>query len=174
MARQPYFCESDGELVRQPGYDKTTQRFAVFDARDFVIPDDPSPDAARAALALLEALLAECHFVAAHDKSAALSAILTAVVRPTLPYAPAYHVRAPVFSSGKSYLCKLIGAFAGPGISPPVSYPTTSEEATKVILALLLTSSAYVEFDDMDTDWILTASSIECSRRSQIKDKIRA
>jgi hypothetical protein len=35
-----------------------------------------------------------------------------------------------------------------------VSYPTTSEEATKVILSLLLTSPACVEFDDMDTDWI--------------------
>jgi hypothetical protein len=48
----------------------------------------------------------------------------------------------------------LIGAFAGPGNNAKVSYPTTSEEATKVILALLLTSPACVEFDDMDTDWI--------------------
>ena len=35
-----------------------------------------------------------------------------------------------------------------------MSYPTTSEEATKVILSLLLTSPAVIEFDDMDTDWI--------------------
>ena len=56
--------------------------------------------------------------------------------------------------SGKTYLCELIGAFAGPGSNAKVSYPTTSEEATKVILSLLLTSPACVEFDDMDTDWI--------------------
>jgi len=37
---------------------------------------------------------------------------------------------------------------------PGQSYPTTSEEATKVILSLLLTSPAVIEFDDMDTDWI--------------------
>ena len=42
----------------------------------------------------------------------------------------------------------------GPGGNAKVSYPTTSEEATKVILSLLLTSPACVEFDDMDTDWI--------------------
>jgi hypothetical protein len=30
----------------------------------------------------------------------------------------------------------------------------TSEEATKVVLSLLLTSPAVIEFDDMDTDWI--------------------
>ena len=55
VARQPYFRESDGELVKQAGYDKTAQRFGVFDARQFVIPE-PTPDAARAALALLEEL----------------------------------------------------------------------------------------------------------------------
>jgi len=153
VARQPYFRESDGELITSPGYDKTAQRFGVFDARQFVFPE-PSLEAAQSALALLEELLTEFHFVAATDKAAALAAIFTAVVRPTLAYAPAFHVRAPVFGSGKTYLCELIGAFAGPGGNAKVSYPTTSEEATKVILSLLLTSPAVIEFDDMDTDWI--------------------
>ena len=153
VARQPYFRETDGELITQPGYDKTAQRFGVFDARQFVL-HDPTPEAGRTALALLEDLLTEFHFVADTDKSAALAAIFTAVVRPTLAYAPAFHVQAPVFGSGKTYLCELIGAFAGPGGNAKVSYPTTSEEATKVILALLLTSPAVIEFDDMDTDWI--------------------
>jgi RepB DNA-primase N-terminal domain len=153
VARQPYFRELDGELITQPGYDKAAQRFGVFDTRQFVIPD-PTPDAAWAALTLLESLLTEFHFVAATDKAAALAAIFTAAVRPTLPHAPAFHVRAPVFGSGKTYLCELIGAFAGPGGNAKVSYPMTSEEATKVILSLLLTSPACIEFDDMDTDWI--------------------
>ena len=141
VARQPYFREADGELITQPGYDKTAQRFGVFDARQFVIPE-PTPKRLVAALALLEDLLTEFHFVAATDKAAALSAIFTAVVRPSLPHAPGFHVRAPVFGSGKTYLCELIGAFAGPGGNAKVSYPTTSEEATKVILSLLLTSPA--------------------------------
>ena len=153
LARQPYFRETDGELICQPGYDKVAQRFGVFNARQFVIPD-PTPDEARAALKLLEDLLTEFSFVSATDKSAALAAIFTAVVRPSLPYAPAFHVRAPVFGSGKTYMCEVIGAFAGPGGNSKVSYPTTSEEATKVVLSLLLTSPACVEFDDMDTDWI--------------------
>ena len=153
VARQPYFRESDGVLITQAGYDATAQRFGVFDARQFVVPD-PTPAAARAALALLEDLLIEFHFVATTDKAAALAAIFTAVVRPSLPHAPGFHVRAPVFGSGKTYLCELIGAFAGPGGNAKVSYPTTSEEATKVMLSLLLTSPAVIEFDDMDTDWI--------------------
>ena len=171
VARQPYFRESDGKLITQPGYDKTAQRFGVFDARQFVIPD-PTPDAARAALALLEDLLTEFHFVAATDKAAALAAIFTAVVRPSLPHAPGFHARAPVFGSGKTYLCELIGAFAGPGGNAKVSYPTTSEEATKVILALLLTSPAVIEFDDMDTDWIPHGTIKRMLTAEQITDRI--
>lgn len=153
LARQPYFREADGMLICTPGYDKTAKLFGVFDPRQFSLPD-PTLEAARAALTMLEDLLAEFRFVTPADKAAALAAIFTAVVRPTLPYAPAFHVRAPVFGSGKTYLCELIGAFAGPGGNAKVSYPMTSEEATKVILSLLLTSPGCVEFDDMDSDWL--------------------
>ena len=117
-------------------------------------------------------LLVEFHFVAPTDKAAALSAIFTAVVRVSLPLAPAYHVRAPVFGSGKTYLCELIGAFAGPGGNAKVSYPTTSEEATKVVLALLLTSPAVIEFDDMDTDWIPHGVIKRMLTTDQITDRI--
>lgn len=171
VVRQPYFRESDGELITRAGYDKKAQRFGVFDARQFVIPN-PTADAARAALALLEELLNEFHFVAATDKAAALSAIFTAVVRPSLPYAPGFHSRAPVFGSGKTYLCELFGAFAGPAGNAKVSYPTTSEEATKVILSLLLTSPAVIEFDDMDTDWIPHGTIKRMLTAEQITDRI--
>lgn len=171
VSRQPYFRETDGELITQAGYDKAAQRYGVFDARQFVIPD-PTSDAARAALVLLEDLLTEFHFVAATDKAAALSAIFTAVVRPSLPLAPGFHARAPMFGSGKTYLCELIGAFAGPAGNAKVSYPTTSEEATKVILSLLLTSPAVIEFDDMDTDWIPHGIIKRMLTAEQITDRI--
>ena len=171
VARQPYFRESDGELITQAGYDKTAQRFGVFDARQFNLPD-PTPAAARAALALLQDLLTEFHFVAPADRTAALSAIFTAVVRPSLSHAPGFHVRAPVFGSGKTYLCELIGAFAGPGFNAKVSYPTSSEEATKVILSLLLSSPAVIEFDDMDTDWLPHGTIKRMLTAEQITDRV--
>jgi len=89
-----------------------------------------------------------------------------------LPYAPAFHVRAPIAGSGKTYLCELIGAFAGPGGNAKVSYPTTSEEATKVILSLLLPSPAVIEFDDMDTDWIPHGIIKRMLTAEQITDRI--
>lgn len=153
IARQPYFRESDGELVTEAGYDKKSQRFGVFDARKFITPA-PTHDAARAALNMLEELLSEFTFFAPTDKAAALAAIFTAVTRPSFAFAPGFHVKAATIGSGKSYLCELISAFAKPGETKKVSYPPTSEEATKAILSLLLSSPAVVEFDDMATDWI--------------------
>ncbi len=152
VARQPYVREVDGQLVYLPGYDAVSKRFGVFDPKQFP-QGDTTLEAAQAALGLLRNLLSEFSFVKPIDESAALSAIFTAVVRVSLNVAPAFHAHASVFASGKSYLCELIAAFAGPGFSEKISYPTTSEEATKVILALLMKNPACVEFDDMDTDW---------------------
>ncbi len=171
VVRQPYFRESDGELIMKAGYDPTSKLFGVFDPRQFIIPE-PTMEVAQAALVLIEGLLSEFHFSSPNDKAAALSAIFTAVVRPSLDYAPAYHARAPVFGSGKTYLCELIGAFAGPGGNAKVSYPTTSEEATKVILALLLTSPAVIEFDDMDGDWIPHGTIKRMLTAEKITDRI--
>ncbi|WP_052185137.1 DNA-primase RepB domain-containing protein [Methylotenera versatilis] len=167
VARQPYFRESDGILVTQAGYDKVSKRFGVFDARKFVTTT-PTIDAAHIALALLNDLLTEFSYATPSDKSAALSAIFTAVTRTSYAYAPAFHTKASTIGSGKTYQNELISAFAKPGLTQKVSYPTTGEEATKSILALLLPAPAVIEFDDMATDWIphgiinraLTAESI--------------
>ncbi|CAH1083765.1 hypothetical protein [Candidatus Nitrotoga sp. 1052] len=171
VVRQPYFRESDGELIVQAGYDAGSHRFGVFDPRQFPI-QEPTLENARNALAMLEDLLEEFHFVTPTDKAAALCGMFTAVVRPTLNYAPAFHVKAHVFGSGKSYLCDLIGSFAGPGGNYKVSYPTTAEEATKVILSLLLTSPAVIEFDDMSTDWIPHGTINRVLTSDKITDRI--
>ena len=157
LARQPWFAR-DGSLIAEPGYHAGTQRFGVFDAKQFALPD-PTPENAMKALAALEALLVEFPFAGPIDKAVALSAIFTAVTRPSLPFAPAFHVRATVFGSGKSFLNELVQAFAGPALDTSdktarVSYPSTNEEATKQLLTLLLTGPAVINFDDMSTDWI--------------------
>jgi hypothetical protein len=153
IARQPYFRESDGELVNSPGYDQKSNLFGVFDPGQYEIPKI-TPEIISAAKKKIEILLEEFTFASEYDRATAISGIFTAVTRPTLPHAPAYHVRAPVFGSGKSYLCELFAPFAGPGDAMKVSYPKTTEEATKAMLSLLMKNPAVIEFDDMDTDWI--------------------
>ncbi len=172
VTRQPYFREIDGQLVTETGYDSISNLFGVFDSKAYNIPANPTLEMAQEALVVLTDLLVEFHFVADTDKAAALSAMFTAATRSTLDFAPAYHIKAPVFGSGKTYLCDLIGTFAAAGGNAKVSYPATSEEATKVMLSLLMTCPAVIEFDDMDTDWIPHGTIKRMLTADKITDRI--
>lgn len=153
VTRQPYFREEGGQIVTVPGYDALSQRFGVFDAAHYVLPE-PTLEAAQTSLAMLRAVLCEFHFAQPHDEAAALSGMFTAVLRPSIEFAPAIHAKAHSIGSGKTLLCEVIGAMAGPGGNRKMSYPKTSDEASKVILSALLEGPAVVEFDDMDSDWL--------------------
>jgi hypothetical protein len=155
LARQPYFGATEGgipKLIKTSGYHKPSGLYAVFHPRDYDLPE-PTLEEAQKCMELLKDLVSEFHFVAEVDRSVALAAIFTAVFRPSIPLAPGFHMRAPVIASGKSLLCDVIGAFAGPDGNTKISYPRHSEEATKVILSALLSVPAVLEFDDMDSDW---------------------
>lgn len=153
LTRQPYL-RPDGSLMTAAGYDATTGMFGVFNAREFAVPDAPSRAQAGAALALLNDLLAEFSFAAEVDRAAALTAMLTAAVRSSLPVAPLFHVRAHMVGSGKSYLCELITAFATPQRGTPTTFPADDEECRKLLLAELLRAPAVVEFDNLTGDLV--------------------
>ena len=151
LARQPYL-RPDGSLMTASGYDQATGMFGVFDTREFFVPDSPTRQEAEAALALLNDLLLEFSFAGTADLAAALAAMLTAAVRPSLDHAPMFHVRAPVVGSGKSYLCELITAFATPQRGTPTTFPSEDEECRKMLLAELLRAPAVIEFDNLTSD----------------------
>lgn len=151
LAHQPYL-RSDGSLVTLRGYDSIAQMYGAFDAAQFVIPMNPSRTDAEHALAQLQSLLEEFPFAQESDRSAALAAILTAAIRPSLPFAPMFHVRAHAVGSGKSYLCALVTAFASSQQGTPTAFPAADEECRKLLLAELLCSPAVIEFDNMTTD----------------------
>ncbi|WP_194270022.1 hypothetical protein [Candidatus Methylospira mobilis] len=151
LTRQPYL-RPDGSLMTTAGYDSTIGMFGVFDARAFDVPDNPTRAQAEAALALLQDLLIEFSFAKDTDLAAALTAILTAAIRSGLAHAPMIHVRAHMVGSGKSYLCKLITAFATPQRGTPTSFPADDEECRKLLLAELLRAPAVIEFDNLTGD----------------------
>jgi hypothetical protein len=151
LTRQPYLRD-DGSLKATAGYDLFTGMFGVFDARAFSIPDLPTREQAKAALSVLEDLLKEFSFAGENDLSAALAAMITAVVRPSLNVAPMFHARAHMVGSGKSYLCELITAFATPQRGTPTTFPADDEECRKLLLAELLRAPAVIEFDNLTGD----------------------
>jgi hypothetical protein len=153
VTKQPYL-RPNGTVMLHPGYDAETGIFGVFDSRAFDVVDSPSRADAEDALGLLQGLLSEFPFVSENDRSAALAAMLTATIRATLPLAPMFHVRAHQISSGKSYLCALIAAFATAQPGCPVAFPRNNEECTKLLIAELGSSPAVVEFDNLTSDLI--------------------
>jgi len=153
VAHQPYL-RPDGTLVHNPGYDAATGMFGVFNVAKFHIPENPTRQDAEQALALINGLLEEFSFARETDKAAALTAILTAAIRGSLPLAPMYHIRAPDISSGKTFLCSIIGAFATPQFSVPTTFPQDDEECRKLLLSELLCAPAVIEFDNLTGDLV--------------------
>lgn len=151
IARQPYL-RPDGTLMKEAGYDTTTNMFGVFDSKKFNIPINPTKKDAIDALKVIEGLLDEFCFNHDQDKAAALSAILTAAIRPNLAFAPMFHVHAHAVGSGKSHLCALITAFASHQRGTPTTFPADDEECRKLLLAELLKSPAVIEFDNLTSD----------------------
>jgi hypothetical protein len=148
LTRQPYL-RPDGSLMMAKGYDLPTRLFGIFDSSEFSVPQNPTRDEATAALAVLKNLLVEFSFAGDGDLAAALAAMLTAAVRPSLPHAPMIHVHAHVAGSGKSYLCELITALATPKRGAPTTFPADDEECHKLLIAELLRGAAVIEFDNM-------------------------
>lgn len=153
IARQPYL-RADGTLMTLAGYDQASGMFGAFVERDFPIPAKPTWEDALRALTELSSLLDEFAFAKPSDRAAALAGILTAAIRPSLPAAPMFHVRAPQIASGKSYICALLTAFATPQPSTPHSFPADDEECRKLLLAELMRAPAVVEFDNLTSDLI--------------------
>jgi hypothetical protein len=153
IARQPYL-RPDGTLCTAAGYDPATGMFGVFDERRFSVPKAPTVDDAVRALVELRGLLTEFDFTHDHDEAAAVVAMLTAAIRPSLPAAPMFHIRAPQIASGKSYLSNLIAAFATATPTSALAFPTNEEEAHKLLLASLLSAPAVLAFDNLTTDLI--------------------
>lgn len=151
IARQPYLRD-DGTLVTQKGYDAETGMFGIFDEAKFQVPDEPSKYDATDALDLILPLIEEFPFREEVDRSAALTAILTAAIRPSLSVSPMYHVKAHQISSGKSYLCEMISAFASDRHNAPSSFPKNDEECGKVLLAEFMRGPAVIEFDNLTSD----------------------
>ncbi|MGH7886665.1 MAG: hypothetical protein ACREPG_02285, partial [Candidatus Binatia bacterium] len=93
-------------LADRLGYDQTSGAFYLAPAPlDFEpIPEKPSREEADAAVADLSVLIREFPFVSDVDRSAALSQLLTPMLRTLMDVAPAHAIIATEAGSGKSFL----------------------------------------------------------------------
>ena len=105
----------------------------------------------REALERLMHAFREFPLVDAHARGALLAALLTAVIRPSLPTAPAFAIDAPVQGSGKTLLASAIAALAT-GTNPEI-WPHTAgrddEEVRKRLFAALRDGTTALVWDNV-------------------------
>jgi hypothetical protein len=139
----------DGSLLTAPGYDKATSLLLVAPPEMPPIPEAPTKDDAIAALKLIEDLLTGFPFVDEVAKAAALSAILTPILRGAFPVTPMHASRAPTAGSGKSFLWDIVAAVATGQLMPVLSTGRDVEELEKRLGAAMLAGQPLISIDNI-------------------------
>jgi hypothetical protein len=147
---------ADGSLLTASGYDPATELYLISGITLPAIPQAPSRSEGLAALTLLkDELFSEFAFKTkrpAIDLAVALAALLTALLRGSLPTAPIILITADTPGTGKSYLVDVIATIATGRLCPVITASRSSEETEKRIGAVLLGGSAIVSLDNVTYD----------------------
>lgn len=152
MTASPTFDVRSGRIVDEPGIDPETGLLAVFDTDQFPKLDrdvgrDGATDRVRR---VFERLFREMPFVSDASRSVAMSALLTALVRPTMRAAPIHLFDAAMPGTGKSKMASVVGVVTT-GVEPSASaWALSEEENEKRIAALLRKGDPVVLFDNLD------------------------
>jgi putative DNA primase/helicase len=144
----------DGTLLDAPGYDPATQLWYSPDA-NLLLPEiktEPTRADAEAALSLLSDLLTEFPFVGNTDRSVALAAIMTPVLRGAFDVAPMFLMLASTAGTGKTYLVNLAAVTLTGRTCPVITNVKSQEEMEKRLGSLVLEGAAVISLDNTTTD----------------------
>jgi hypothetical protein len=145
------FLRADGSICETPGYDSKSGLLFKPDNETFPpIPQQSSKADAVAALNVLEQLIKTFPFMAAADRSVALSALLTTLDRRSMTAAPMHAFTSPTAGTGKSLLVDLCAILATGRPMPVISQGRSDEELEKRVGAALLAGDTAISLDNCD------------------------
>jgi hypothetical protein len=139
----------DGSLLIEPGYDKQTRLLLVSPPSMPPVPDNPTKEDAKQALALLESLLTGFPFSDDVALAVALSAMITPVVRGAFPVAPLHAGRAPAAGSGKSFLYDTVAAISIGQPMPVISTGGSEQELEKRLGTAMMAGQPLISIDNI-------------------------
>jgi hypothetical protein len=143
--------DRDGRVIEAPGYDRASKLLLDFAPSAFPsVPSEPTQDDACRALGLLAEPLRGFPFADNAARSVALSALLTALVRPSMRTAPLHGFDAPTAGTGKSLLAEMAGLLAT-GVRPPaLSRGKSPEEDEKRMSTVLMAGDSVIHIDNCE------------------------
>lgn len=144
----------DGSVLHRPGYDPDTRLYVMHDPtlRPSYIPLEPTREDADRAIGILNALVDEFPFVSDVDRSVALSALITPVVRGAISVAPLHAIKASTAGTGKSYLADLASAIVSGRPCPVISVSPDLKETEARLTGLLLAGFPLISLDNVNGD----------------------
>jgi putative DNA primase/helicase len=141
---------ADGTLLATEGYHPGSGLMLdLGDLRFPPIPEAPTLAQAKTALNVVKDLIAEFPFVDSAARSVALAAILTALVRRSMPDAPVFGIDATKRATGKSLLCDVVTLIATGRRATVMNQPSSEEEAGKTWHAILMAGDPVVVVDNI-------------------------
>lgn len=146
------FLRADLTVSDKPGYDPVSRVCLLPTGAFPAIPDRPSKDEARAALARLLEPFSEFPFASPAARSAFVAHILTAAARHALDVRPIFHYTAPLKGTGKTLLARMPSLIVD-GVLPATKPWADKDEPElrKTLLAGLLAGDATLLFDNVQT-----------------------
>jgi len=147
----------DGSLLAAPGYDPRSELYLLPNLQLPPIATAPTREDALAGLDKLKHVFREFTFQDKDGKglerrlncSVAISGLLTALLRGSLPTSPVYLMRASTPGTGKSYLVDVIAVVATGQLCPVITASKNAEETEKRIGAILLSGIPIVSLDNL-------------------------
>lgn len=140
----------DGTILQTSGFDTKAGIYMSLNSKFARIPENPDRTAAEQALVRLRQALATFPFDSEISEAVALSAMLSAVMRPAIDLAPLFMVTAPVAGAGKGMLVDGFSVL-GTGHSIPVSSGDEKpEELQAAIESLLLEGAPMLSLDNLE------------------------
>jgi len=136
-----------------PGYDKATGLYLDTNNVEYpVIKEQPTKADAFAALKQLKIPFKDFPFIEGDDferpsLSVALSAVLTGLIRRTLPAAPLHGFDAPTAGTGKTLVCNVVGIIVTGQRATVITFGKNDEEFKKLLFSSFLANDQIIQID---------------------------
>lgn len=142
---------ADGTVLQKPGYDPASGMLYDPGVMSFpAVSDAPTEEDAKAALDTLSRPFRDFCFASKADRSVALAAALTAIVRPMFSSAPLFALDAPEAGTGKSLLAETIGVIATGHKPAMTSQGVNPEEDQKRLSSVLMAGDQIIVIDNCE------------------------